>query len=73
MKNAPLTLPCRYATINETCDLFGFSRSTFYRMLEDPDLGLKQVVVRIPPVTGRIRVPVDAFEALLRRKSRGRS
>ena len=60
----------RYLSINDACEAFSFSRSTFYRMLDDRDSGLREIVVRIPPKTGRIRVPQAAFEAWLRQKRR---
>jgi len=41
-------------------------------MLDDPDSGLSEIVVRIPPETGRIRVPQAAFEAWLSERRRGR-
>lgn len=64
--------PDRYLSINKACEAFSFSRSTFYRMLDDPSTGLRELVVRIPPETGRIRVPQAAFEAWLRQKRRTR-
>ncbi len=60
----------RYLSINKACEAFSFSRSTFYRMLDDPDSGLRELVVRIPPETGRIKVPQAAFEAWLRQRRR---
>lgn len=66
-------VPDTYVSINEVCRQFGFSRQTFYRMLADPDGGLGELVLRIPPRTGRIRVPVRRFEAwlLARREGKG--
>jgi len=55
--------PDSYLSINQTCQRFGISRRTFYRMLEDPSLA--DLVVRIPPGTGRIRVPLKRFERWL--------
>lgn len=55
-----------YLSIIQTCERFRLSRSTFYRMLRDPDLDLEEIVVRVPPVTGRIRVPARRFEDWLR-------
>ena len=56
--------PDTYASINEACRRFGISRRTFYRMLaEEPTLA--RLVVRIPPGTGRIRVPLKRFEQWL--------
>lgn len=57
-----------FLSIDEVCRRYAFSRSTFYRMLGDPKSGLRAVVVRIPPPRGRVRVPVEAFEAWLRRR-----
>jgi hypothetical protein len=39
-------------------------------MLDDPDSDLREIVIRIPPETGRIKVPQAAFETWLRRKRR---
>ena len=54
-----------YIGLNTACRRFGMSRSTFYRMLDDPQCGLAEIVVRIPPGTGRIKIPVEAFEKFL--------
>ena len=59
-----------YLSINEACALFSFSRTTFYRMYSDPKTGLQEIVLRVPPRTGRIRIPRTAFEAWLREKRR---
>jgi predicted DNA-binding transcriptional regulator AlpA len=61
-----------YITIKQVCREFSFSRSTFYRMLDDPTSGLRELVVRIPPREGRIKVPRRAFEEWLRRPRRSR-
>lgn len=61
----------QYLTIKQVCERYGISRATFYRMLADPQSGLRGVVVRIPPPRGRIRVPVVAFEAWLKRRQAG--
>ena len=58
--------PDTFVSVNEACRLFGISRRTFYRMLADPDGGLDEVVLRIPPATGRYRVPLQRFEQWLR-------
>ena len=58
--------PDTYVSVNEACERFGFSRRSFYRWLADPETGLYDVVVRIPPVTGRIRVPLLALERWFR-------
>lgn len=57
--------PDTYLTINDVCERFGLSRRTFYRMLANRRSGLQKVVVRIPPRTGRIRVPLKRFEKWL--------
>jgi excisionase family DNA binding protein len=61
----------RYLTVNELCQRYGFSRATFYRMLADPQSGLRSLVMRIPPPRGRIRVPEDEFVAWLKRRQAG--
>lgn len=61
----------QFLTVNEVCERYGFSRSTFYRMLADPQSGLRSVVLRIPPPWGRIRVPEDEFEAWLKKRQAG--
>lgn len=67
----------RYLTVTEACKHFQISRATFDRVLSDPSSGLEDVVVRLPPATGRVKVPLRAFEAWLQgrrqRKRRGRS
>lgn len=55
-----------FVSIDEACRLFGISRRTLYRMLADRRGGLRKVVLRIPPGTGHIRVPVRRFEEWLR-------
>ena len=60
--------PDTYVSVNDACKRFGVSRRSFYRWLADPETGLANVVVRIPPGTGRIRVPVRRFEQWLRRR-----
>jgi predicted DNA-binding transcriptional regulator AlpA len=61
--------PDQYAPIKKTCERFGFSRATFYRMLADEKSGLEEVIRRVPPLTGRIRVPQRAFENWLSRRN----
>lgn len=63
------TSPDCFRTIRDTCARFDIGKSTFYRMLADPDSGLAEVVRRVPPVTGRIRVPERAFEEWLTRRN----
>lgn len=60
--------PDTFVSVNEACRLFGVSRRTFYRMLADPEGGLDELVLRIPPKTGRYRVPVRRFEQWLRER-----
>jgi predicted DNA-binding transcriptional regulator AlpA len=66
----------QYLTVSETCERFEISRATFDRMLRDESSGLAEVIVRLPPVTGRVKVPLRAFEAWLRgrrqKRRRGR-
>lgn len=49
-----------YLKVTEACELADIGRSTFYRLLDDPESGLRDVVVRLP-VLGHIRVPRDRF------------
>jgi excisionase family DNA binding protein len=49
-----------YLRVDEACRLAGISRSTFYRLLEDPESGLAEVAIRIPGIR-RIRIPSDRF------------
>jgi len=56
--------PDTYLSINQTCARFGISRRTFYRLLAD-EPGLAALVIRIPPGSGRIRVPLNRFERWL--------
>ena len=49
-----------YLTVNQACELAAISRSTFYRLLEDPASGLTEVAVRIPGMA-RIRMPRERF------------
>lgn len=58
-----------FLSVNETCATFNFSRSTFYRMYEDPGLELKKFILRIPPVSGRLRIPKSEFIDWLKRRS----
>ena len=53
-----------YLTVVEACSLAGISRSTFYKLLADPDTGLGRVAVRIPGMA-RVRVPERAFREWL--------
>lgn len=53
-----------YLTVNQACELAAISRSTFYRLLDDPDSGLAEVALRIPGLS-RIRVPCQRFREWL--------
>jgi predicted DNA-binding transcriptional regulator AlpA len=35
-------------TISQACELAAISRSSFYRLLDDPDAGLADIAVRVP-------------------------
>lgn len=59
-----------YASVAEICRHYRISRMTFYRMLNDPQSGLQELVIRVPPVVGVIRVPRLAFDEWLRRPRR---
>jgi hypothetical protein len=60
--------PDTYVGINEACDRFGMKRRSFYRLLDlHPALEREGVVMRIPPLNGRRKVGIRAFEAWLRR------
>lgn len=61
-----------YLTVAQTCERFEISRATFDRTLRDPSSGLSEVIVRLPPVTGRVKVPLRAFEAWLRERRQRR-
>ncbi len=54
----------QYLSVDEACEQFGLSRSTFYRRLRDPRSGLVEVVVRVP-ATRRTLVPACRFEQWL--------
>lgn len=61
-----MSAPDRYLPVPEACKRFGFSRSTFYRLLaSNPELEDHGTIVRVPPVTGRIKVPAARFERWL--------
>ncbi len=66
-----------FLNVSETCKRFQISRATFDRMLRDTSNGLSEVIVRLPPTTGRVKVPLLAFQAWLherrqkRRRGRG--
>jgi hypothetical protein len=58
----------RYVSVNEACAQFSISRASFYRMLGAPSSGLREIVIRVPPVTGRLRIPLNGFERWLQAK-----
>ena len=60
-----------YVSVSGACAHFEMSRSTFYRMLRDPESHLDRIIIRVPPLRGRIRVPLKRFEKWLRDQSRG--
>jgi len=60
----------RGISVGEVVSLYGISRSTYYRMVED--LKREGVVVQVPPVTGRPLILVEPFEAWLKRPRRRR-
>jgi hypothetical protein len=60
----PLVGP--YQSVKAACRYFGISRSSFYRLARQwPEF--RKLLVRIPPETGPIRVPLRAVEELLKR------
>jgi hypothetical protein len=58
----------KYISIKTAVARYGTSRSTVDRMLNDPDLGLCNPEIRIPPITGPRRISVAAFEKAIRMK-----
>ena len=50
----------RYLTVSQACEMAAISRSTFYRLLEDPESGLAEVAFRVPGIR-RIRIPSNRF------------
>lgn len=59
----PVEEPTRYLTVNEVCETFGFGRTKFYEMLRTTDL--EDVVVRVPPPRGPLRIPLQDFKRWL--------
>jgi len=53
-----------YLTVMQACGIAGISRSTFYKLLADPDSRLGEVAIRIPGLA-RVRVPERAFREWL--------
>jgi excisionase family DNA binding protein len=49
-----------YLTVGAACELAAISRSTFYRLLDNPETGLGEVAIRIPGLN-RIRLPRSRF------------
>ena len=50
----------QYLSVNQACEVAGFSRTTFYKILDDKSSGLATIVCRIPG-SGRIRVPSERY------------
>lgn len=50
----------QYLTVNQSCEVAGFSRTTFYKLLDKKTSGLANIVCRIPG-SGRIRVPSECY------------
>lgn len=65
----------RLLTISECCTACGISRQTFYNWLNDPSLGFAELVVRVPPPNGRLRIRESRLREWLDsgRTKRGRS
>lgn len=61
----PSTEPDTWVSVDEACARLTVSRSTFYRALRNETSGLSAIVRRIPPGTGRLRVPLRRLEALV--------
>jgi hypothetical protein len=59
--------PEAYVGVKEACRVFEISRRTFDRLLGDLDSGLSDIIVRIPPRTGRIKVPLRGFLLLMKK------
>ncbi len=47
-------------TVSQACEIAAISRTSFYRLLDDPDAGLAEIALRIPGMRC-IRVPREAF------------
>jgi excisionase family DNA binding protein len=52
--------PDMYLTVTQACALAAIGRTTFYKLLDDPESGLAAVTVRIPGL-GHIRIPQRRF------------
>jgi len=46
-------------TVSQACEIAAISRTSFYRLLDDPDAGLAEIALRIPGMRC-IRVPREA-------------
>lgn len=53
-----------YLTVTQACELAAIGRTTFYKLLDDPESGLAAVAVRIPGL-GHIRIPRRRFRQWL--------
>lgn len=53
----------RCVSVDEACERWGFSRSSWDRWLADRTSGLREVVI---PVGSRVLVPVNEFDGWLR-------
>jgi hypothetical protein len=62
--------PDTWVPVNEACARLSVSRSTFYELLRNELTGLGAIVRRIPPGTGRLRVPLRQLEQLVARWKR---
>ncbi len=47
-------------TVSQACEIAAISRSSFYRLLDDPAAGLADIALRIPGMRC-IRIPRQAF------------
>jgi hypothetical protein len=68
LKGQPGSDGAEYMSINTAVVRYETSRSTVYRMLDDPDLGLSDPEIRVPPLTGPRRISVAAFEKAIRKR-----
>jgi excisionase family DNA binding protein len=53
-----------YLTVREACAIARISRTTFYKLLDDPRSGLAETVIRIPGFA-RLRIPESSFRSWL--------
>lgn len=61
-------VPDRFLPVKAVLEKLAIGKSTFYRML--PDLEDAGVAVRVPPVTGHLRVKERAMEEWLTKANR---